>query len=121
MVAGLLGACSTGERGSPDAPDIRNFQQEDAQLRQQYNASTILLQGRIIDSTGQPLVSATVSAGAATTTSDSDGRFALADLNRRNVLLTVEMPGFYSEQFPVILRLPADTDSVSLHAVALQA
>jgi hypothetical protein len=58
---------------------------------------TTVVQGNVLDETGQPAAGVLVQAGSKTATTDSKGYFRIADaaLDKKAALVTATMPGYY--------------------------
>jgi poly-gamma-glutamate capsule biosynthesis protein CapA/YwtB (metallophosphatase superfamily) len=121
-----LAACGGGGGGggvdssnTGDAPNPALVEEVDTQT--DYDASLISLQGTLLDQTGAALAGASISIAGLTVTTDANGGFELAQLARKNALLSVESAGQRSEYLPVHLNQPAAVATVTLDPVILSA
>ena len=107
----LLLACSnTWPPGMPD---------REVQAREEYFATPISLSAQVLSASGESIPGVTVEIQGLEESSDS-GRFTLSPLLRKNALLTVQAPGFYTEVIAVQLAVAQDQDVVALDPILLE-
>jgi hypothetical protein len=121
--AGLLTLC-------PAEAGAYQFDTTEASFDTTYAATSIALSGTIVDESGIPIPSATLSIvgwGDATantnakTSTAGSGTFSLSGLKRRSVLLRVDHPGYYTELVPVDLHRPLAETTASAGAIVMTA
>lgn len=107
-----------------------SFDSDEAAFDAVYVQSTIMLAGKIVDASGQPLAGTTVTVLAFGDAAENAGKSAVADaagvfwitgLRRRSVLLKISRDGSYDEIVPVDLQRPLGEPTVTLGDIALTA
>ncbi len=101
------------------AQAVAALPQYEADARAAYSDSRISVHGVILQPDGQRLHGATVSLQGKTTTTDSQGRYRLQGLLRRNDFLTISCPGYRQELVPVALRVAALIATVNVPPFSL--
>jgi poly-gamma-glutamate capsule biosynthesis protein CapA/YwtB (metallophosphatase superfamily) len=125
----LLVSCTAPEPDAAPPPEawtaLSSFEASEAAFVAAYAATPIALHGRVLDDDGVPLAGAAISLAIAnlarTTTSDAEGRFELAGLERHASLLRVQAAGAYDELLPADLQRPLADGAVDLGDVRLTA
>ncbi len=110
-----LTAC-TGNRVPDEDDPLPAIERE---FRARFAATSIALEGAVLDEEGAPLVGATATFGDARVRSDAGGRFVFETLPRRTRLLTVAAEGYRTERIAVHLHLPLHEERVTLDPVLL--
>ncbi len=113
-----LAACGPG----PDAEPIPEpLLEDEIEAWAAYEASTVSVSGRVLDAAGTPLVGASVSVDATSTTTDDTGHYTLGGLLRRNAIWRVEAAGYRTHLAAAELSVPVDQVAVGLADVHLDA
>ncbi len=106
------------------------FNDEEDDYDDQYLATPIELTGKIVDEAGNPLNDARISLIGwgdssdnhdRSTETNSSGELSLTDLSRRNVLVKVELDGYYNEIIPVELQRPLAEDTIDIGTITMAA
>uniref|UniRef100_UPI0035638ECE carboxypeptidase regulatory-like domain-containing protein n=1 Tax=Zhongshania sp. TaxID=1971902 RepID=UPI0035638ECE len=116
----LLVACGAGGPGGVNLNT--QYSSDEKNYRANYEGTLISLSGRVVNLAGEPLPFVQLSfvdSSGVTTTSDSEGRFILTNLPRRNRLLKIEAANYRSEFTVVNLLAPLTESSLDIGEVAL--
>ena len=110
----------------PKADEDKLFPEE-MQVREQFYATTITVQGRVVDRNGDPVAGAKVILDDVAedapldpeVITDQNGSWEFSGLSRHNRLIVVSAPGFRDEIRPVMLFRPFTELSVTMEPVIL--